>query len=1239
MKGYLLNFFKYSPIGKEVDDEAFTNNHSEEFVRSVVWSNFDRLEIREIDEFEQFRISRFSEKNWIGERQFAMIYEVCDNEKEKRLEYFKDNKDKCLFAFRKKSQNCISDNKILRFFGISMVDLTSEMFNYFYSCKQPGLTMHKKLLAALDEIVESNGIKAQNICFDVYGSLGGNDLVIIWLANQFEDVVKVIEALRKSSIKETKRGICANISTIMGIRDMNDSEVDYSNVNGYLNIRLTKKEGYIHSEFKNSLEEYLKESDIKFDTVVGEHDLSFRIKGEGLASGLYKENGFIHIRNKNFFENIIQANTELAVNIDYDSLIAYHFDVSTRQNKMLITKNERQEILNYINKIVESQVLEQAPYLKETLWILYEDYLKIISSSFSYPWINDLHFLFFESLTYMHELVEDKSKKVRKKLKYDCIELIVGSLRQMVLHVAQSNRLFFEIPNTQLKHTGSYSKILRAYQGIIKQILKVAYSIPKVCCQSQLVPFVTFDVTPIAKSEACPNINNCRSKILVIKLPYEALVDIPKYTYLLAHEIYHYVAPKDRKKRNGLLGAIIITIIIIQLVILYLDNYIKPRMLNLININIMDDDWNNIHNIVIEHFKRHALSFVINNYKDIIKCIADYNDEIEWEMYFDNLWNCLGNKLHSNTKFIEIIYSLISKNNYDDIEFEKMSEVQRNIYQKLINIINIEVAEYGIEGFKSWIKLNHPNERFTKQPQDVQYALREAMADYFMIQVTQINCQTYLKQIVHHKNIISGGEDFKQDYRLGMILDFVFSKQIGFAQEESKQERKEILENYLKEKLDFDDNVVEPIIKSYFRYRSALLAYFPIIKSCFESLNFDTIEEEYYPEFISVLEETRKLLACDTSGFETNIDFIEKFQRQDDFQTYKKYNKRIPAEYVETNIFGNIKIEEYEKVILLKNSKKEKIAHSVETLLKQIYSASLEITDDESMNPIWFRGHKKSSYKLIPSLYRMKNKADKFYNAELREVFESLYNAFRVKSFGATEIYTDGNNSVIGTMTSMQHYSVPTNILDWTTSAFVALYFAVEDKMVFCQSEKNNRSIATENADIWLLNPIRLNTAYQYLKGTVNEQDAENANKSYPIPSLFGNEKEFQEFIPFANGEINKFPVAVYVPHVNQRIKAQVGTFTMFSLDVIGEKCTDDEHSTNFLKYDLLEMQERYKDLSKCKYKPFLTRVTISKSIICDVADWLRNMGVNRPDIYPELSNISVSLTEQIKTFLEETVK
>lgn len=275
----------------------------------------------------------------------------------------------------------------------------------------------------------------------------------------------------------------------------------------------------------------------------------------------------------------------------------------------------------------------------------------------------------------------------------------------------------------------------------------------------------------------------------------------------------------------------------------------------------------------------------------------------------------------------------------------------------------------------------------------------------------------------------------------------------------------------------------------------------------------------------------------------------------------------------------------------------------------------------------------------------MKDGKDKFYSKNVRESFEALFKSFRVKSFGALEIYHEGNNSVVGTMASMQHYCVPTNILDWSTSAYVAMYFAVESKMVYCEEDKKKRNEVmrkcTEDADVWILNPIRLNQAYKYLKRSINDQDTEIIDRSYPIPSIFGNEEEYQEFLPFVSSKhsVNKFPVAVYVPHVNQRIKAQVGTFTMFSLDVDGEEHSDKDGSYTFKEYDLVELQEIYKRKSGKKYRQFLTRVTIANSCICEFADWLRRMGGDKPNIYPELTNVSKSLTNQIKAFLENSTK
>lgn len=567
MNGFLMNFFKYVAADTEDFEETdmmYMNAHEgEHFIRSVVWSVFDRLEIRPIENFSEFRLSQYSEKKWVGERQFALLYEISNGNK--RLEYKKSD-DKCRFAFHKvydggmTSQEKDADELKYRFFGISMIDLMPEVHNDFFGKEDSGYKLYDNILKILKELQNKNNIVNDSICYDIYGTLGGSDLAIIWLANEFRDVITIIEAMRKSKIRNSNRSFLANIYTIMGIRDINNKNVSYESVDGKLNIRLTKKGTYEHDSFMEVMKEFIVydgEDNNPIETTLGEHDISIRVDGIKLIRKLYTDDGFIHIRNEDFFNNFIQANTELAVNIDYDEIKHIDYNcVNRRFRRTIITLNEKNEVYDNIELITENKLFDELPYLKETLWILYEDYLKNISSTFSYPWIGDLHYQFSQSILYLKDLVEIEDDKVAKVKKYEIIRRVVGTMRQTLLHVSQANRLFFEIPSTHLKNTGSYSKILRTYYGVVKQLLLQAYAIPKTEKQAAIVPFITFDVIPKIISSKLSQLMNNDSIIVNIVLPYEALVDIPKYAKLLAHEVFHYIAPRNRMERNIEIGII-----------------------------------------------------------------------------------------------------------------------------------------------------------------------------------------------------------------------------------------------------------------------------------------------------------------------------------------------------------------------------------------------------------------------------------------------------------------------------------------------------------------------------------------------------------------------------------------------------------------------------------------------------------------------------------------------------------
>ena len=96
----------------------------------------------------------------------------------------------------------------------------------------------------------------------------------------------------------------------------------------------------------------------------------------------------------------------------------------------------------------------------------------------------------------------------------------------------------------------------------------------------------------------------------------------------------------------------------------------------------------------------------------------------------------------------------------------------------------------------------------------------------------------------------------------------------------------------------------------------------------------------------------------------------------------------------------------------------------------------------------------------------------KYFYAEAesrREILESLLDLFKVKAYNAPELIDKTLNDDVRVMAAMQHYTVPTNLLDWTTSVFTAIYFAL---MVEINEQKSKNE---EDAVIYLLNPIRMN--------------------------------------------------------------------------------------------------------------------------------------------------------------------
>ena len=169
---------------------------------------------------------------------------------------------------------------------------------------------------------------------------------------------------------------------------------------------------------------------------------------------------------------------------------------------------------------------------------------------------------------------------------------------------------------------------------------------------------------------------------------------------------------------------------------------------------------------------------------------------------------------------------------------------------------------------------------------------------------------------------------------------------------------------------------------------------------------------------------------------------------------------------------------------------------------------------------VWFRGHSRSSYKLLPSLARSATALER--EAILSKRFKQNAYPFRQHP----------PESEWEWLFLMQHFGVPTRLLDWTESPLVALYFAVNDSDLTHDKDDGN---------IYALLPARYNYEYPRLQPPV----------PLDIP-CFGVDSILDDYRPDKIGMEKtsvKYPVAAIANRQNERIMAQLGVFTIMHRD------------------------------------------------------------------------------------------
>ena len=293
--------------------------------------------------------------------------------------------------------------------------------------------------------------------------------------------------------------------------------------------------------------------------------------------------------------------------------------------------------------------------------------------------------------------------------------------------------------------------------------------------------------------------------------------------------------------------------------------------------------------------------------------------------------------------------------------------------------------------------------------------------------------------------------------------------------------------------------------------------------------------------------------------------------------------------------------------------------NSISTYIEKIKDINEFIINKKENREVFYRGHGKFSHQLLPSLLREdpSGKGKVYLEGEhllFRELLTMEPNSF--------------SNDISGfdILTRMQHYGMPTRMLDISSNPLTALYFA-------CENLKHNEDgevvlISVKKNDICFYDSDKISCLTNLAKLTANQKDQLsqyiiNCQKNDPNKVLLNdsdlNEKVYEQYLHCILNEKPYFKPKVEIKDLKntfcvkgrlnqERIIAQSGSFLIFGLDAeaIPESGNDD-----FNVY----------------------RIRINKDDKKPILDELDLLNINQRTVYPSIENSAKYIKNRLENF------